>query len=181
MVAVGAFPADLERRTNRTDHDSNGRSLGDDAPVVVTETRVEAIVADHVEAALAEMRGELDAASRLRGELDSIVLDKAELWRRVTDLEETQEPTARHRKQESGAAEASCYGADEIAMTALNASVALSQSHGQIQLLLSSKVDARTVDQQLSGKIDAVVVSAQLDAKANSSTVNAQRRPTQPR
>ena len=45
-------------------------------------------------------------------------------------------------------------------MAALNASFALSQSHGQIQLLLSSKVDARTVEQQLSGKIDAVVVSA---------------------
>ena len=57
-------------------------------------------------------------------------------------------------------------------MAALNASVALSQSHRQLHTLLSSKVDARTVDQRLAVKMDVVVVSAQLDAKANSSTVD---------
>ena len=40
-----------------------------DSASLVTAAQAETIVADHVEAAVAEMRGELDAASRLRGQL----------------------------------------------------------------------------------------------------------------
>ena len=82
--------------------------------------------------------------------------------------------SARSISERAAAGSAECYGADEIAMVALNASVALSQSHSRLAVQVAEKANATTVVRQLAEKLDAHAVSAQLKSKANSSAVEAE-------
>eukprot|EP01046_Picozoa_sp_COSAG06_P051428 COSAG06_NODE_8383_length_2190_cov_1.127212_1_plen_690_part_01 len=68
---------------------------------------------------------------------------------------------------------AECYGADEVAMAALNASVALSQSHARLEAALANKANASAVLEQLSEKPDATAVSAQLEGEVDRSVLEA--------
>ena len=162
-------------------HDTARRAL--DGASFVTVAQAQAIMADHVADAGAGMRGKLDASNRMAEQTIANMTEHfssriqrlerdVDSLRGVSSSAAASGDTPRHRKQEASEPTAACYSADEIAMAALNALIALSQSHGQLQAQLSSKVDARTVDQRLAVKMDVVVVSAQLDAKANSSTVD---------
>eukprot|EP01043_Picozoa_sp_COSAG02_P067459 COSAG02_NODE_10849_length_1846_cov_1.688609_1_plen_362_part_10 len=98
--------------------------------------------------------------------------------------EEQNAAKPRHRKQDAGDSgdvvtmPASCYDTSDVAMAALNASVALSQSHERlyVQLVdgLSTKANITAVDAQLSLKadVDAVVaLQTQLEDKVNATTV----------
>ena len=119
------------------------------------------------------MRGELEELKAGKARSD----DRAEsLTARVAKLEENgcgdvreeESSTYHHRMQDAddgsdtAATPTACHGANDIAMIALNASLALSQSHARLQVLLT---DTRTVEQQLAER---------LATKANTSTVDAQ-------
>ena len=61
LLALGLIvETRLELAAQKHDGDTAHRVLHDDDPSFVTAAQTEAIVADHVEAAVAQMRGELD-------------------------------------------------------------------------------------------------------------------------
>ena len=144
----------------------------DDAAGLEEELRIGAAelaaVPAESRAVLAKVLGRLEG---MRGELEELKAGKARSDARIARLEESLEGESsayRHRKQDTSDASGAtalpptCYGTDDIAMVALNASVALSQSHEQLRELLLSDASTR---QQLVER---------LGTKANTSAVDAQ-------
>jgi hypothetical protein len=151
-----------------SDHDAAGWE--DELRVGAAEL---AAVPAESRALFAKVLGRLDG---MRGELEELKAAKARSDERIAKLEESLEgerPAYRHRKQDASDASGAtampptCYGTADIAMVALNASVALSQSHEQLrELLLSDASTRQQLVERLGTKANTSAVDAQLLRKA---------------
>eukprot|EP01046_Picozoa_sp_COSAG06_P012930 COSAG06_NODE_772_length_12432_cov_119.880159_13_plen_730_part_00 len=151
-----------------SDHDAAG--LEEELRVGAAEL---AAVPAESRALFARVLGRLEG---MRGELEELKADKVRSDARIAKLEESLEAESsayRHRKQDASDASGTtampptCYGTDDIAMVALNASVALSQSHEQLrELLLSDASTRQELVERLGAKANTSAVDAQLRRKA---------------